>query len=69
MTYLVVALEYGEPLPLGMGYYDHPAGDASCALQVMVVLETENEETALEWGIELETLMNVHHVDIMEKLD
>lgn len=66
MTYLVITLEYGEPLPLGVGFYDHPAGDASCALQVGHVIEVRTEEEALELGIELEAEANVHHVDIQQ---
>jgi len=66
MTYLVITLEYGEPLPLGMGFYDHPAGDASCALCVGSVIEVEGENEAMELAIAYEACADVHHCDIQE---
>lgn len=66
MAILAITLEYGEPLPPRCGAYDHPAGDGmTAALQVRDIVEFEDEDEAIAWGIESEEDPMVHRVDFI----
>ena len=60
----IIALEYGEPLPLGVGSFDHPSGDASCNLQVWQILEVEGLQQAIQLASDLEEEDNCHTAQI-----
>lgn len=63
MKVLAISLEYGDPLPPECGYYDHPIEKGmTAALQVRDVVEFEDDESAISWGIEVEKDPMVYQV-------
>lgn len=69
MTTYVITLEYGDPLPAGVGAFDHPAGDGtSAALQVRDVVEFDTVEEAHDYAQDIDKFNDpmVHSIEVRD---